>query len=741
MVAQALTFGSGLFLYGLTIALSLLAGLGLLRLIRLPLRSFPAVFLAPVLTLAFWSIVLGLGVVLDRPVRHLTVVLGALSLGLALYGARGARALVRPDPAGPPPPKGVGWALALCVLLPVVVLFPYFRYGLAEYPGSTFPDGWSYVASGQHLWVYSREAGAGGGLPPLYQYATHLANTRFISGAMLGYFSPLIQSGDTEAAQGLFLAWSLFVFASSCAFFGLSVGLRPVLLVAYLVLTVASGWVCNLLHVNNFDNALALPYFPALVGAVVALGPRLWSWRIVLALLGAGLLYCYPEVAVFVFGGVFLIVLDRWRRERRDSGAWALTLGCAGALMLVLTAPYLPVALVFLRVQAISGLAPGVLRPGEGIFPGLLSARFQPSAFWALEGEYEQERFLFASNALGVLLSLLAGLGLLGLCRQRRLGLAVLILLLAAGAGVMILQQHYSYGAYKFILLGWWGVCLAPVAGLDALFPAGRPRARPFLVGSLAGVCVLGFGRVAAQQYQQGGFRPPVLMSQFRGVEQIGEVIGDAPVIVAVDDWIANEWAVYFLRDRPIDLASYRMYMAQAHVVPFMRQARVPPHGETPYVMTDDSFEGPAAGAEPWKLVWSGGPYRLWVPPSPAWALLNRNGNAAVQRREGQLLWRPDAGETTVEVVAGRAGVLRLGVTPLSGPDAAGAGPRDYLVSTDTDYREEITLNGDPRILLIPVRAGATNLTVRPLGPPPSRSARAGTIALDVRGVDASLAE
>ena len=46
--------------------------------------------------------------------------------------------------------------------------------------------------------------------------------------------------------------------------------------------------------------------------------------------------------------------------------------------------------------------------------------------------------------------------------------------------------------------------------------------------------------------------------------------------------------------------------MAQAHVVPFMRQARVPPHGETPYVMTDDSFEGPAAGAEPWKLVWSG---------------------------------------------------------------------------------------------------------------------------------------
>src|SRR4030042_1280600 len=54
----------------------------------------------------------------------------------------------------------------------------------------------------------------------------------------------------------------------------------------------------------------------------------------------------------------------------------------------------------------------------------------------------------------------------------------------------------------------------------------------------------------------------------FKQVEKIKEITGDQPVIVAVDNDMANAWAVYFLRDVPIHLTRYRLYMAQSHVVP-----------------------------------------------------------------------------------------------------------------------------------------------------------------------------
>ena len=224
MVAPALTFGSGPFLYSLTITLNLLAGLGLLRLIRLPLRSFPAVFLAPVLTLAFWS---------DRPGPGC----GPRSPGAAPWPSSSGRAhppqagsLRRPrgpqawsDRTRPARHRRRGWAAGPGPLRTAaggraVPLLPVRPGGI---PGQHLSR--RQVLRRQRatpVGVFARGRGAGGGLPPALpvrdpsrQHAVHLR--RF----MLGYFSPLIQSGDTEAAQGLFITWSLFVFASSRAFF------------------------------------------------------------------------------------------------------------------------------------------------------------------------------------------------------------------------------------------------------------------------------------------------------------------------------------------------------------------------------------------------------------------------------------------------------------------------------------------------------------------------------------------
>ena len=179
------------------------------------------------------------------------------------------------------------------------MLLPFFVDGLQDHQGSSLPDGWSYVAYGQYLWEHPR--GSTGGLSPLHQYGSHLGQTRYIASSLLGFFSPLFRAGDTQRASGLFLAWTLLVFTSACAFFGLVYQLRRYSLIAFLLFTVVSGWVYNMIWANNYDNALALAYFPALMG-LVSVKPRTVGSLMLAALLGAGLLYSYPELAIVVLG-------------------------------------------------------------------------------------------------------------------------------------------------------------------------------------------------------------------------------------------------------------------------------------------------------------------------------------------------------------------------------------------------------------------------------------------------------
>jgi hypothetical protein len=204
-------------------------------------------------------------------------------------------------------------------------------------------------------------------------------------------------------ASGLFLAWGLFTFASSCAFFGLTQSLSAPRLLVYLVLAVFSGWVCNMLWANNYDNALALLYFPALVGLIVRLNPRSWPWRFVLGFLGAGLLYSYPELALFIIGGVLLVAIDRYWSDSRDRRSWFWTAiwACIGAVVLI--APYIPEMFVFVPGQVAAGLNSG-RRTGEGLFVGLLQMRYQPAALWGLGGEYGLDTWLPVRNGVGFLL-------------------------------------------------------------------------------------------------------------------------------------------------------------------------------------------------------------------------------------------------------------------------------------------------------------------------------------------------
>src|SRR4029077_5378723 len=117
-----------------------------------------------------------------------------------------------------------------------------FAEGSANFVGSAAGDGWSYVAYGQYLWELRR--GTPGPLPPLLQYATHLSDTRFISSALLGFFSPVTgMAGDTQGAVGVFLAATIFLWGTACAatarLLGLSGGWRLVVVVT----AVFSPWI------------------------------------------------------------------------------------------------------------------------------------------------------------------------------------------------------------------------------------------------------------------------------------------------------------------------------------------------------------------------------------------------------------------------------------------------------------------------------------------------------------------
>ena len=81
--------GSGLLLYLLLALITVGVGLGLLRMTRVRLPEDCKLALAPVVTLAFWAVGIGIAVGLRIPVRLVCGPLWLLSLALAVYGLAG----------------------------------------------------------------------------------------------------------------------------------------------------------------------------------------------------------------------------------------------------------------------------------------------------------------------------------------------------------------------------------------------------------------------------------------------------------------------------------------------------------------------------------------------------------------------------------------------------------------------------------------------------------------------------
>jgi hypothetical protein len=207
---------------------------------------------------------------------------------------------------------------------------------------------------------------------------------------------------------------------------------------------------------------------------------------------------------------------------------------------------------------------------------------------------------------------------------------------------------------------------------------------------------------------------PAASVEPYRHVTDIERTIGREPIAVDVNDDLADEWAVYFLRDHPMVLLSYRAYMAFPHVMPMMQQSAAPDVQTVRYLLTD---RPPAPGAE---VIERDGPYELQRLPASGAALLRgvENPNGA-ERVAGQTFYWLGNGDTVVTVVATSAGEVSLSGRFVFGPSLPDRPDRRLLVRSGANAEQTVTLSHDgDQALHVPVIKGENRIILRALDRP-----------------------
>lgn len=585
--------------YFLICLISLFCGIGILRILKISLSNH-SIYIAPIITFSFWAIFLGLGGSLHFPIKQLWIPGWILTiifslLGLKQNGISFFKLLYQQTLSHNLQPL---LTLIFIFILPILIMAPYFWYGLAHYVGSNAPDGWSYIAFGNYLW--ENPIGTEGQLSPLHQYSAHLAHTRFIGSALLGFLSPLLgKLGDTQPTANLLLALSLFNLASTCAFFSVSQKQVKSTTPLYLVLLIFSSTLLRLLEANNFDNAIILAFLPAYAGIVYYVSDQKFRWGIILSLITAAAFYSYIELMPIILIGAFILFIPflkkSWNLNKLHTLSFILLILI---LTLILCLPYLQKGLQLLLAQFKCTLQT-TQRPGEGMFPTLLDGWKLIPAFWGLDTK-------LISYGIGLLMIGLLTLGLSILIKKKARVLVILCLLLLLGSFEMIFHQRYSYGAYKLIVINWWLIAFVISIAITEIIT----HFKKYQILLIACFAIIGLGyfyRVYINLRNQINNISIRDIRPLRALTEIKKYINSNPILVSVDNGILNEWAVYFLRAQPIKLVDYRIYMAQQHVIPFMNRAKFINPNKIKFELTDNQNTYSKEN-----LIWSSGPYYLW---------------------------------------------------------------------------------------------------------------------------------
>jgi hypothetical protein len=602
-----------------TTGLIALAGAGVSACLLVPFDAATRLLMGAAFGQALWAVALGTGISLGLPVKTFAHWLWGATAVLALIGAWRLRR-DRIGLAGGVASRPWRWIVIVVWVVPALVMSPYFRHGLAEYPGSGLPDGWSYVAYGQYVWDYPR--GTEGGLAPLYQYASTLSSTRNIASAQLGALSLLDEPGEVQTGFGLLQAVGLAAYAAAAAAFALCAGLGPETLAVTVTVTVMSGWILNVLWANNLDNLLALAYVPAL--AVLSAWPRpdRPGWWLGSAWLAAGLLHTYPELGVPILPCAAIVALVSSIRARDNRTAahgrskWIVP-GFAVVFLVGLMPPARDLV-GLLRNQLHAASAVGALRPGEGMFSGLIVPRHVLAGWWGLGSEHAYERLLIPRTLVAAALLVLLVAGARAVVRERRTAWLIWLAFPIGLAPMLAAIEGYSYGAYKAILIGWWFETFLVVRGAVAL-TGGHPRRSWALVVwlTIAALPAAATARLLFVPVSRSFRMPrPSSMAVFRQLREIETTVGSDPVLVAVRDEEASEWAVYHLRHQTTRLLTRDRYMVPKADV--LSRSQSVDLDRIRWVLVDapaGAATSPSDVSSGWTLRWRGGPYALWETP------------------------------------------------------------------------------------------------------------------------------
>jgi hypothetical protein len=690
--------------------------------------------MAPVATLLFWSLSLGVAAGLGLPIKNAAPVLWGVSGLLAVYGLW--RRL--PDFRSALP-------LVLCAALPVVVMARPFAFGLTQECSTVALDGWTYMAGGHYVWGHARGDGVtpAADLSLLDRVGASFNGQRYLSFTFLAYFSPLVRAGDTCSVAALHQAWTLFSLAAAVFLFWIADGQGAWRGAAATAVALLGGWIATAVWGNNFDQLLALVYMPATAAAV-----RLWGahdrrrWLLLGGLL-AGSWYAYPECAPFVLGGAALIVMPQLWTERRSWRAWVL--GC-GASLFVAVLLLLPAAATLFRFaqHQYAEVLTGTRQIGYEMYRGLLNPAFQPAAFWGLGGETYAKPHTGAMRVWAVALSALLTVGLFALVRRGRWGIAMAIVFLLGGGLFFLLVHPYPYAAFKVLSMAWWCVAGALVLGATAVL--GSVPSRLVRRSLAAGLILAGVYLVACNQTQKPLWPSnynTLAAATFRQVRLIRKTVARQPVMIAVADWLPNLLAIYHLRELPLEIGSPRAWLQDPDVVRSTGIAgEVSPPGVR-YVLTDDNPTSANSFVHYGRLVWARPPYKLWeLEPAGGDAVVIHIDNPyGLGRSEaGDSMWLGPF-DTTLYVRVQRPGVLRLEATFRPGPNLPGR-EAQLRLGTGAGYSAELTIAEGWDSLAVPVRIGINRIVLRPLDPaaatPTGSDPR--TLLLQVIGLRTSLA-
>jgi hypothetical protein len=119
-----------------------------------------------------------------------------------------------------------------------------------------------------------------------------------------------------------------------------------------------------------------------------------------------------------------------------------------------------------------------------------------------------------------------------------------------------------------------------------------------------------------------------------------------------------------------------------------------------------------------WQLVWSSGPYQLMRPSTDEWAVIYRIQNANGINRLDDISFWMGKGDTTIEVLASKAGMLQLGGTFLLGPSVPELSRRTLFINNNKSYQTQVVLTAGDGLVSVPVQAGLNKIMLRPLDVP-----------------------